>query len=61
MEFEDLDLNNDWKRLMYLILSEQREKTKRTPYCFLIGVNELGKGKKTFYERKTGFNAHRYL
>ena len=48
MEFEDLDLNVDWKRLMYFFIRTTGKKPTTNTLLFLIGVNELGKGKKTF-------------
>ncbi len=48
MEFEDLDLNKDWKRLMYFFIRTTGKKPTTNTLLFLIGVNELGKGKKTF-------------
>lgn len=48
MEFEDLDLNIDWKRLMYFFIRTTGKKPTTNTLLFLIGVNELGKGKKAF-------------
>lgn len=48
MEFEDLDLNKDWKRLMYFFIRTTGKKPTTNTLLFLIGVNELGKGKKNF-------------
>lgn len=48
MEFEDLDLNKDWKRLMYFFIRTTGKKPTTNTLLFLIGVNELGKGKKAF-------------
>lgn len=48
MEFEDLDLNADWKRLMYFFIRTTGKKPTTNTLLFLIGVNELGKGKKNF-------------
>jgi hypothetical protein len=48
MEFEDLDLKNDWKRLMYFFIRTTGKKPTTNTLLFLIGVNELGKGKKAF-------------
>lgn len=48
MEFEDLDLNKDWKRLMYFFIRTTGKKPTTNTLLFLIGVNELGKGKKVF-------------
>jgi hypothetical protein len=48
MEFEDLDLNNDWKRLMYFFIRNTGKKPTTNTLLFLIGVNELGKGKRAF-------------
>lgn len=48
MEFEDLDLNKDWKRLMYFFIRTTGKKPTTNTLLFLIGVNELGKGKMAF-------------